>query len=154
MVETVKEKKFSEMRGSSGSSDQADEDDETSSSYQRMNTEGGGVNELVIDARYTLAWHHLPQDGKDIFELFFPFPDNVREATRRDGLSVIIKRIKHSSEIDILKYLGSGGGGSNHIIELLDMHKIDAQWLIVMPKHIRLCEFSHVLSASATVYSF
>lgn len=118
------------------------------------NDKDNAMNDAIVEAGYALAWHHLPQGGKDKIELPFLFPDNVREAMRRDGLPVIIKRVKYNSEVDILAYLGSRGGGSNHIIALLEVLKCDTQWLIVMPKHVKLREAAHLLLTPATVYSF
>ncbi|CCA76836.1 hypothetical protein PIIN_11812 [Serendipita indica DSM 11827] len=157
MTATVNAKNFPKMTGTPRASKRTREDDRTNPSGKRINTNQGGtdrMNERIINAGYALAWHHLPQDGKDIFELLFPFPDNVREATRRDGLSVIIKRVKHRSEVDILRYLESRGGVNDHIIALLDVLEFDVQWLIVMPKHVRLREATHLLSTSSAVYSF
>ena len=77
----------------------------------------------------------------------------MREATRRDGIPVIIKRVKHGAEVDILKYLGSHGGVSNHIIELLDVLDFDVHWLIIMPDYTPLRQCSHRLSEARTVYS-
>lgn len=39
---------------------------------RRQKTGGEDMNEAVVDAGYTLAWHHLPQEGKDILMPLYP----------------------------------------------------------------------------------
>ena len=37
-----------------------------SSKRQHRGSEGDKMHDAITNAGYTLAWHHLPQDGKDV----------------------------------------------------------------------------------------